>query len=79
MFVYQLSISILILGTKYGPALKVDGLMALAPATGGPGLRLIQQPRGVANVDRLAEVHTLLVWRDGGWLAADLEVRPPGQ
>jgi len=56
-----------------------DGLMALAPATDGPGLRLIQQPRGVANVDRLAEVHTLLVWRDGGWLAADLVVRPPGQ
>lgn len=59
-----------------------DGLMALepvAPTADGPGLRLIQQPRGVANVDRLAEVHTLLVWRDGGWLAVDLVVRPPGQ
>jgi len=59
-----------------------DGLMALAPAAtadGGPGLHLIQQPRGVANVDRLAEVRTLLVWRDGGWLAADVVVRPLGQ
>lgn len=56
-----------------------DGLMGLEPVAagaGGPGLRLIQQPRGAANVDRLAEVRTLLVWRDGDWLAADLVVRP---
>lgn len=52
------------------------GLMGLEPVAGGPGLRLIQQPRGVANVDRLAEVRTLLVWRDGGWTAAEVVVKP---
>jgi hypothetical protein len=53
-----------------------DGIMAVSASTDPPGLRLIQQPRGAANADRLAEVHTHLTWRDGGWQAAELEIEP---
>jgi hypothetical protein len=56
-----------------------DGLMGLETVTasmGGPGVRLVQQARGASNADRLAEIRTLLVWRDGGWIAQDLAIRP---
>jgi hypothetical protein len=46
-----------------------------APADGGPGLHLIQQPRGVANADRLAVVSSLLVL-DGGWRTLSVTVEP---
>jgi len=54
----------------------VTGLSVVTPAESGPGLRLVQQVRGATNADRLAEVTTVLVWRDGGWQAAALTVRP---
>jgi hypothetical protein len=56
-----------------------DALMAVAPlsaAAGGPGLQITQQPRGAANADRLAEVRTLLVWRDDRWEAIAVYVLP---
>mgnify|MGYP001815538168 CR=1 FL=1 len=56
-----------------------DALMAVEPLradAGGPGLRLVQQPRGASNADRLAEVVTVLVWRERTWHAADVAVRP---
>ena len=53
----------------------VMGVDVAAAADGGPGLRLVQQPRGVANVDRLATVASMLVL-DGGWRAASVTVDP---
>jgi hypothetical protein len=56
-----------------------DGVMGFEPVgadAGGPGVQLVQQARGVSNADRLAEVRTLLVWRDGAWVAADIAIRP---
>ncbi len=55
-----------------------DAIMGLEPVAadeGGPGVRLIQQARGVANADRLAEITTVLVWDGETWVTARISVR----